>query len=65
MIYISKHNLLRFTHFLVICILMTSCDKDEEPSVITPGCADPNAFNYNPSVNQDDDRCIRHRKKIP
>ena len=57
MIYISKHNLLRFTHFLVICILMTSCDKDEEPSVITPGCADPNAFNYNPSVNQDDESC--------
>lgn len=57
MIYISKHNLLRFTYFLVICILMTSCDKDEDPSVITPGCADPNALNYNPSVNQDDGSC--------
>ena len=43
----------KFTSILFIIFVLTfsSCKKE-------PGCMDPNAFNYNPDAQVDDDSCI-------
>ena len=52
MIYISKHNFLRFIYFLMICIIMSSCDSDDNPVVM--GCIDDMALNYNSNATESD-----------
>ncbi len=52
MIYISKHNFLRFIYFSMICIIISSCDSDDDPVVM--GCIDDMALNYNSNATESD-----------
>ena len=47
----KTHLNLMLLLFIAVSISFTSCKKE-------PGCMDPNAFNYNPDAQIDDESCI-------